>query len=113
MRRAVRDDSRPRMRRGPAALSYRCMRTRFGTLVLLTVGCGASAPLAGVAPSAPPPASRVAVPPPASASANAPEARHGWAKRAFGEGWLYLSNLASGAVLRLYLGEPGAPLPAR
>ena len=32
---------------------------------------------------------------------------------AFGEGWLYLSNLASGAVLRHYLGEPGAPLPAR
>ncbi len=96
MRRAVRDDSRPRMRRGPAALSYRCMRTRFGTLVLLTVGCGASAPLAGVAPSAPPPASRVAVPPPASAPANAPEARHGWAKRAFGEGRLHAS--ASGLV---------------
>lgn len=31
----------------------------------------------------------------------------------YGEKWLYLSNLLSGDIYRVYLGEPGAPLPAR
>lgn len=31
----------------------------------------------------------------------------------YGENWLYLSNLGSGEVHRLYVGEPGVPLPAR
>lgn len=30
-----------------------------------------------------------------------------------GEKWIYLSNLLSGDIYRLYVGEPGAPLPAR
>jgi sugar lactone lactonase YvrE len=31
----------------------------------------------------------------------------------YGEEWMYLSNLLSGDLYRIYLGEPGVPLPAR
>ena len=32
---------------------------------------------------------------------------------AYGDNWMYLSNLFGGDVHRIYVGEPGAPLPAR